>query len=96
VQKLDRDSPWLIANNFRLPSGTVQLVDTDGSMYSGAEAVLRSLAYGADRRWPLRAYQSVPGFTKCVERIYRLVADHRVFFWRLTRLFGGAEALVIS
>jgi predicted DCC family thiol-disulfide oxidoreductase YuxK len=68
---------------------SVQMVDTDGSVSSGAEAVLRSLAHGADRRWPLRAYQSVPVFAKCAERLYRLVADHRVLFWRLTCLFGG-------
>jgi predicted DCC family thiol-disulfide oxidoreductase YuxK len=68
---------------------SVQLVDTDGRVSSGAEAALRSLAYGADHRWPLRAYQSVPVFAKCAEWSYRLVADHRVFFWRLTRLFGG-------
>ena len=52
---------------------SVQMVDTDGSVSSGAEAVLRSLAHGADRRWPLRAYQSVPVFAKCAERLYRLV-----------------------
>ena len=66
---------------------SVQLVDTDGSVFSGAEAVLRALACGTGRRWPLRAYLSVPLFARCAERSYRLVADHRAFFFRLTRLF---------
>jgi len=84
--RMPAEVPEIPPEQFEL---SVQLADTDGRVYSGAEAVLRSLASGAGRRWPLRAYQSVPGFAKCVERSYRLVADHRVLFWRLTRLFGG-------
>jgi predicted DCC family thiol-disulfide oxidoreductase YuxK len=65
---------------------TVQLVETDGRVFSGAEAILRAMSYGPSRGWPLRAYQSVPVFAKSAERTYRFVADHRLFLSRLTRL----------
>src|SRR5208283_3880097 len=35
----------------------VQLIDTDGSMYSAAEAVFRTLALAPRHRWPLQMYQ---------------------------------------
>ena len=68
----------------------VQLIETDGRVYSSAGAVFRSLAYG--RRWPLRAYQRVPGFAPVTEFAYGLVARHRTFFSFLTRLLWGTGA----
>jgi len=65
----------------------VQFIETDGRVYSGAEAVFRSLAYG--RQWPLWAYQRVPGVAPITEFAYRLVARHRTFFSFLTRLLWG-------
>jgi predicted DCC family thiol-disulfide oxidoreductase YuxK len=66
---------------------SVQLVETDGAVFSGAEAVLRAMAHAPGQRWPLRVYRAVPLLARCAERAYRLVADHRVFFSRLTRMF---------
>jgi predicted DCC family thiol-disulfide oxidoreductase YuxK len=63
----------------------VQLIETDGEVFSGAEAVFRTLTYGQARPWPLRAYQFSPVFAKSSEWAYRMVANHRVFFSRLTR-----------
>src|SRR5438094_4819429 len=68
----------------------VQLIETDGRVYSSAGAVFRSLAYG--RRWPLWAYQRVPGFAPVTEFAYGLVARHRTFFSFLTRLLWGTGA----
>ncbi|HMC26493.1 MAG TPA: lipase maturation factor family protein [Verrucomicrobiae bacterium] len=68
----------------------VQLIETEGRIYSAAEAVFRSLAYG--RRWPLWAYRHVPGVAPVTELAYRLVASHRTFFSFLTRLLWGRGA----
>ena len=68
---------------------SVQLIDTDGSVYSGAEAVFLSLAHNPDYRWVLDVYQVFPLFTEITERTYRLVARHRPFFSRVTKLLWG-------
>lgn len=58
---------------------SVQLVLPDGSVYSGAEAVFRSLAIGGKKGW-LRLYRRFPGFQFVSEKVYRLIANHRPFF----------------
>jgi len=63
----------------------VHLIETDGQVYAGAEAVVRAMAHGEAHRWPIRAYQFSPIFARAMERGYRLVADHRPFFSWLTR-----------
>jgi len=67
----------------------VQLIESDGRAFSGAEAVFRSLA--CVRRWPLWAYEHVPGAAPVTERAYRFVAEHRVLFSRVTTLLWGRE-----
>jgi len=64
---------------------SVQFVGPDGAVYSGAEAVLRSLATASRaRRW-LRWYERSPLFARFAEWAYRFVASHRTFFSALTR-----------
>jgi len=70
----------------------VQFIDTDGRVFSGAEAVFR--AQTPVRRWPLRAYQHLPGVPWVTERAYRFVAQNRSFFSRLTTLFWGRDLQV--
>jgi predicted DCC family thiol-disulfide oxidoreductase YuxK len=67
----------------------VQLIESDGMVYSGAEAVFRTLAHGAHCHWPMRAYKDSPVFADITEWAYRLVATHRAFFSLLTRWFWG-------
>ncbi|HLX95061.1 MAG TPA: lipase maturation factor family protein [Verrucomicrobiae bacterium] len=67
----------------------VQLIESDGTVYSGAEAVFRTLAHGSHRQWPWRTYESSPAFADITEWAYRLVATHRAFFSLLTRWFWG-------
>jgi predicted DCC family thiol-disulfide oxidoreductase YuxK len=55
---------------------SVQLIEPDGSVYEGAEAVFRSLG----RQWMYRA----PGVGPLSEWLYRLVARHRQWFSKLT------------
>ena len=62
----------------------VHLIEPDGEVYRGAEAVCRSLATNPARQWPLRWYQKSPRFAAWAERAYRFVAEHR----RLVARFG--------
>ncbi len=67
----------------------VQLIDEDGSVYSGAEAVFRTLAANPTWGWPLHAYQNIPAVAAITDASYDFVASHRPAFSRLTRWFWG-------
>src|SRR5450432_2382632 len=67
----------------------VQLIETDGVVHSGAEAVFRTLAKNPKWRWPVRIYEKSPVVAKVAECTYGFVARHRTFFSRLTRWFWG-------
>ncbi len=67
----------------------VQLIETDGAVYSGAEAVFRTLAYNPNQQWPLRFYAHSKPFAKLTEWAYRLVAQNRTLFSCLTRWLWG-------
>jgi predicted DCC family thiol-disulfide oxidoreductase YuxK len=67
----------------------VHLVSEDGSIYSGAEAALRALAYNPHEQWLLDWYQHSGAFSRAAERAYRFVAAHRQLFSLLTRLGWG-------
>ncbi|MBI3849364.1 MAG: lipase maturation factor family protein [Verrucomicrobia bacterium] len=69
----------------------VQLIETDGRVYGGADAVFRSLAYNLCTRWPLWLFQKIPGVAPITECSYRFVAKHRTVFSALTRLAWGNE-----
>jgi len=69
----------------------VQLIETDGTVYSGAEAVFRVLGYSPNRQWPLRGYERSKALANLAEWAYRLVAENRPFFSRLTRWFWGQQ-----
>lgn len=58
----------------------VHLIVLDGSVYSGAEAVFRSLALASRARWLLGWYQHSTAFAQLTEAAYRFVARHRRFF----------------
>lgn len=62
----------------------VQLIETDGSVYSGAQGVFRALAHAGSRwaRLPLALYEWVPGARLVAEGCYALVSrNRRVFSW---------------
>ncbi len=61
-------------------AAAVQLIMPDGTLFSGAHAVFRALDLGGRYRWLLRLYESRPLFAAVAERLYQLVAHHRVFF----------------
>jgi predicted DCC family thiol-disulfide oxidoreductase YuxK len=68
---------------------SVQLIDTDGSIYPAGEAVFRTLAVAQHHRWPLWFYQHVPGVAPVTESAYRFVAKHRTGLSLLTRFLWG-------
>jgi lipase maturation factor 1 len=67
----------------------VQLIETDGSVFSGAEAVFHILAVNPKWQWPLRVYESSPTIANITESAYRFVAENRTLFSTLTRRFWG-------
>ena len=67
----------------------VQLIEPDGVVYSGAEAVFRALTKTPKWQWLLGAYEEAPAFARITEFAYKFVAGHRIFFSRLTRWFWG-------
>ncbi|MDE0322487.1 MAG: lipase maturation factor family protein [Candidatus Poribacteria bacterium] len=66
---------------------SVQLIFQNGTILSGAEAVLRALNNGL----LLWCYYHLPGFAGVSEWAYRFVAQHRLFFSALTRWFWGTH-----
>src|SRR5579859_7926630 len=68
---------------------SVQLIEPDGAVFSGAEAVFRALAKNPNLAWPLDFYESSPAFAKITEGSYKFVAGHRTAFSYVTRFLWG-------
>lgn len=56
---------------------SAQLIELDGSVYSGAEAVFRSLSRHPHYHWPLDIYEVAPILAGIAEWCYRFVARNR-------------------
>jgi predicted DCC family thiol-disulfide oxidoreductase YuxK len=59
---------------------SVQLIETNGEVFCGAEAIFRSLAKNPKWQWPLRCHKRSRVFARLTEAIYRFIARHREFF----------------
>jgi predicted DCC family thiol-disulfide oxidoreductase YuxK len=85
--------PSVAARFPELPRGqfetAVQLIEADGGVYGGAEAIFRALDHHPREGWLLDWYEHSPVFARVTEWGYRLVAGHRGFFSALTRLGWG-------
>jgi predicted DCC family thiol-disulfide oxidoreductase YuxK len=85
--------PCVAARFPEVPRGqfetAVQLIETNGRVYGGAEAVFRALACNPHGGWLLDWYEHSAAFARVTEWGYRLVARHRRFFSALTRLTRG-------
>ena len=55
----------------------VQLIETDGRVFSAAEAIIRARALATHHTWLRTAYERLPGFAPATEAVYRFVARHR-------------------
>jgi predicted DCC family thiol-disulfide oxidoreductase YuxK len=69
----------------------IQLVMPQGEVFSGAEAVFRTLANAPEERWKLALYRRLPGFRPLSEWVYALVARHRAFFSKLVTFSIGLD-----
>jgi predicted DCC family thiol-disulfide oxidoreductase YuxK len=67
----------------------VQLIEPDGRVSAGAEAVFRVLDRGGSSHWPLRAYERIPFVAPIAERAYRFVAERRNLTDRVTTWLWG-------
>ncbi len=70
---------------------SVQFVDANGAVYSGAAAVFRCLAHAPGIQPGASAYRRVPGFAQISEFIYRLIANRRGLASSATRIFWGSR-----
>jgi len=68
-----------------------QLIEPDGQVLSGAQAVFKTLSYAPGRGWLLWAYRHMPGAAAVSEAAYRFVARHRRGASVLTRLLWGGD-----
>ena len=70
---------------------SVVLVETDGSIHVGADAVFRALASGGAGGKLAWLYANVPGFGAASEAVYGFAARNRRFSSTLTRMLWGRE-----
>lgn len=71
----------------------VHLILPDGSVYRGAQAVLRSLAEAGKERWLFGLYERIPAFAELAELFYEEVATHREFLSKVDRIYSGPGIL---
>ena len=69
----------------------VQFIESDGRVFSGAEAVFRSLGYARGGTWLAWSYNRIPGFAPFTEVAYSLVARNRGAASAGTRLLWGED-----
>ena len=70
---------------------SVQFIETDGTVFRGAEAVFRSLRCGGKGKWLAWSYDRIPGFAAITETAYGLVARNRSLASAGTRLLWGDD-----
>lgn len=87
-QEVAERFPELPLERFR---DAVQLIETDGTVTSGAEAVLRTLALVPGRGGWLWIYDSIPGARAVFEAAYRFVARHRPALYKVTTMALAQE-----
>ncbi len=69
----------------------VKLIETDGRVFSGAEAVYRSLGKGRGSRFWSWSYEHLPGFGPISDLAYAFIARHRELAHTVTSLFWGED-----
>jgi predicted DCC family thiol-disulfide oxidoreductase YuxK len=70
---------------------SVIYIETDGSVFSGAEAVFRSLRCRPSKKWLAWSYERVPGFAPVSESFYKIIASNRRFASTITRILWGDD-----
>ena len=85
-QEVSEKYPQISLKEF---ASATQLVEPDGGISSGAEAVFRSLAKVPGKGWGWWLYQHIPGFAPISRAAYRFVAGHRYGLSKITRWLWG-------
>ncbi|MFL6590989.1 MAG: lipase maturation factor family protein [Chthoniobacterales bacterium] len=80
--------PEIAPENFEQ---AVHLIEPDGKVYRGAEAVFRSLAFARGGRRLFWAYQRIPGLAPVADAVYAFIARNRAFASFGTRLLWGDD-----
>jgi len=70
---------------------SVIFIESDGTVFSGAEAVFRSLRCRSSKKWLAWSYEYIPGFAAVSEGVYKLIAANRGFASFVTRLLWGND-----
>src|SRR5258708_2659555 len=70
---------------------SVILVESDGAVYSGAEAVFRSLRCRSSKTWLAWSYEPVPASAGASKSFYKLISLNRRFASAVTRLLWGND-----
>src|SRR5438128_497586 len=70
---------------------SVIYVETDGAVFSGAEAVFRSLRCRSSKTWLAWSYYHVRGFASVSESFYKIISLNRRFASAITRLLWGND-----
>src|SRR5215471_8802512 len=70
---------------------SVVLIESDGSVFTGAEAVFRSLRYRSSKKWLAWSYYHIPGFAPITEAFYKFTATNRRLASAMTRLLWGND-----
>jgi predicted DCC family thiol-disulfide oxidoreductase YuxK len=83
-QKLGNRFPEIARSAFE---GAVQLIERDGRVLTGADAVFRLFEFGGKPPKVLSLLLCVPGFLPISRALYHFIAGHRVLFSKVTRLF---------
>ena len=85
-QEAAADFPGISADEFE---HAVQLIETDGQVYSGAGATFRMLSYAPSKRAWWWLYGHAPGFAALSEAAYRFISGNRWLLTHATHLLWG-------
>ncbi len=69
----------------------VKLIEPDGRVFSGAEAVYRSLGQGGGTKFWSWSYEHIPGVAPVSKAAYAFIAGHRELAHTVTSLFWGKD-----
>ncbi|HXB57963.1 MAG TPA: lipase maturation factor family protein [Candidatus Acidoferrales bacterium] len=93
VDYLPSQDPQIAARFPEVPreqfNTAVVLIEPDGCVISGAEAVFRALAKNPKTHWPQHLYESSAAISGITEGAYKFVASHRTAFSYVTRFLWG-------
>ena len=67
------------------------LIEADGAVYSGAQAIFLALRFRPSRKWLSWSYDHVPGFATISEIGYKVISRNRRAASVFTRLFWGED-----